>query len=203
MHFFAQPLFIKTIKGHRYETLFLIDLFTGMRQSEIIGLTWDCLQGDTIYLYRQLQRIDGKHIFTPLKNDKTRRIIPAPMILEKLHEHKRKQQELQAFSGTAWNNNENFVFTNELGEHLKHGAIYKSFKRIMQRIDMPLVRFHDLRHSYAVAALKSGDNVKSVQENLGHHSAAFTLDVYGHVTDEMKRDSATRMNNFFKSVSTM
>ena len=56
-----------------------------------------------------------------------------------------------------------------------------------------IFRFHELRHSYAVAALQSGDDIKTVQENLGHHTAAFTLDVYGHVTEKMKRDSADRM----------
>ncbi len=68
-------------------------------------------------------------------------------------------------------------------------------------LGLPNVRFHDLRHSYAVASLKSGDDVKTVQENLGHATAAFTLDVYGHVTDKMKRDSANRMEAFIQSVS--
>lgn len=66
---------------------------------------------------------------------------------------------------------------------------------------MPEARFHDLRHSYAVAALRSGDDVKTVQHNLGHSSAAFTLDVYGHVTEQMRRDSGQRMENYIKSLS--
>ena len=63
------------------------------------------------------------------------------------------------------------------------------------------VRFHDLRHSYAVVSLKTGDDVKTVQENLGHATAAFTLDVYGHVTEQMKTESANRMEAFIQSVS--
>jgi len=59
----------------------------------------------------------------------------------------------------------------------------------------------DLRHSYAVAALQSGDDVKTVQENLGHHTAAFTLDVYGHVSERMKQESAQRMETFIKDVT--
>lgn len=58
-------------------------------------------------------------------------------------------------------------------------------------------------HSYAVAALQSGDDIKTVQENLGHHTAAFTLDVYGHVTEKMKQASADRMEGFIKSVSSL
>ena len=58
-----------------------------------------------------------------------------------------------------------------------------------------------MRHSYAVAALQSGDDIKTVQENLGHHTAAFTLDVYGHVTEQMKQASAARMERFIQSVT--
>ena len=67
-------------------------------------------------------------------------------------------------------------------------------------IDLQDVRFHDLRHSYAVAAIRSGDDIKTVQGNLGHATAAFTLDVYGHVTDQMKRDSADRMQQYIQRV---
>ena len=70
----------------------------------------------------------------------------------------------------------------------------------MASIGCPDVRFHDLRHSYAVAAIRSGDDIKTVQGNLGHATAAFTLDVYGHVTDQMKEDSAQRMERYIKGV---
>lgn len=66
---------------------------------------------------------------------------------------------------------------------------------------LPDVRFHDLRHSYAVAAIRSGDDIKTVQGNLGHATASFTLDVYGHVTDQMKRESANRMQQYIQRVS--
>ena len=62
------------------------------------------------------------------------------------------------------------------------------------------VRFHDLRHSYAIASIRAGDDIKTVQENLGHATAAFTLDVYGHVTVHMKRDSANRMQKYIQNV---
>lgn len=66
---------------------------------------------------------------------------------------------------------------------------------------LPDVRFHDLRHSYAVAAIRSGDDIKTVQGNLGHATASFTLDVYGHVTDQMKRESANRMQQYIQRIS--
>ena len=93
------------------------------------------------------------------------------------------------------------VFTNELGRNLSPQTVYLHFKKLTEQAGFPDTRFHDLRHSYAVAALQSGDDIKTVQENLGHHTAAFTLDVYGHVTKQMKQDSAARMECFIQSVA--
>ena len=93
------------------------------------------------------------------------------------------------------------VFTDELGRNLSAQTVYLKFKKVIKGIGLPAVRFHDLRHSYAVAVLQSGDKIKSVQKNLGHHTAAFNLDIYGHVTDSMKRECAERMERFINSVS--
>ena len=62
------------------------------------------------------------------------------------------------------------------------------------------MRFHDLRHSYAVASLRAGDDVKVLQQNMGHHSTAFTLDTYAHVTKQMQEDSAARMEEYIKGI---
>ena len=58
-----------------------------------------------------------------------------------------------------------------------------------------------LHRFYAVASIQSGDDIKTVQENLGHATAAFTLDVYGHVTEKMKRESAARIEAFIQAVN--
>jgi len=105
-------------------------------------------------------------------------------------------------AGQSWNNYMNLVFTNELGANLSAQTVYLHFKKIAASIGRPDARFHDLRHSYAVAALQSGIDVKTVQDNLGHHTAAFTLDVYGHVTDRMAKEAADRMEDYFQSVKT-
>jgi integrase len=84
---------------------------------------------------------------------------------------------------------------------LAHLTVYKHFKKLVKSIGLSETRFHDSRHTYAVASLQSGDDVKIVQENLGHHTASFTLNVYGHVSERMKKDSAQRMEGFIKDVS--
>lgn len=92
------------------------------------------------------------------------------------------------------------VFTNMTGGYLSYRTVYDCFKRIVATIGAPELRFHDLRHTFAVTSLRAGDDIKTVQGNLGHHTAAFTLDVYGHVTEEMKKDSAQRMEGFIRGV---
>ena len=79
--------------------------------------------------------------------------------------------------------------------------MYKRFKDVVKEIGLPKERFHDLRHSFAVVSLESGDDIKTVQANLGHATASFTLDVYGHVSQNMRRQSAERMNKFIQSVT--
>ena len=105
----------------------------------------------------------------------------------------------------AWKNEEEhkkaLVFTNEIGDHLVQKRVYLHFKKIAVEIGAPEARVHDLRHTFAVISLQNGDDVKTVQENLGHSSASFTLDVYGHVSDRMKKESAARMENFIFSLS--
>lgn len=195
-------VFMQAISGHKYETLYIVDLFTGMRQGEILGLTWDCVDfsNGTITIYRQLQKIEGEYKFTSLKNDKRRSITPAKFIIRLLQNHKKTQNECRLRAGGEWGNS-NLVFTNDTGGHLAHFTVYNNFKRIVKSIGLEEARFHDLRHSYAVAALQAGDDIKTVQENLGHHSASFTLDVYGHVSEKMRRDSAERMDQFIRSIT--
>ena len=81
--------------------------------------------------------------------------------------------------------------------------VYLHFKKIADEIGAQDARVHDLRHTYAVLSLQNGDDVKTVQTNLGHASAAFTLDVYGHVSDRMQRASADRMEEYITSISRM
>ena len=60
---------------------------------------------------------------------------------------------------------------------------------------------HDLSHTFAVLSLQNGDDIKTVQGNLGHATAAFTLDVYGHVSERMKDDSAARMEKYISEMA--
>lgn len=196
--------FLQAIKGDRYENIFFITLFTGLRRSEVLGLTWDCIDFEhgTIYVYRQLQRIGKLYQFAPLKNNKPRTLSPAPAVIQVLKEQRKTQNEWKLKAGQAWQPWENaqLVFTDEIGNHLSHNTVYKHFKTITQSIGIYNKRFHDLRHTYAVMALNAGDDIKTIQEQLGHHTAAFTLDIYGHLTEKMRKDSSERMQKYIEDL---
>lgn len=204
----AVKRFLQAVQGHKFESVYLVTLFTGMREGEVLGLTWDSIdfKTGTITISKQLQKERGGkgeyHLVSP-KNGKSRRITPAATVMTILKKERIKQLENRMKSGSLWENSLNLVFTNEIGHNLSAQTVYLHFKKIAETIGRPDARFHDLRHSYAVAAIQSGDDIKTVQENLGHHTAAFTLDVYGHVTEQMKQDSADRMEAFINSISNL
>ena len=197
--------FLNAIKGNPMENLLYVTAFTGMRQGEVIGLTWDCVDFNrkTIRIYRQLQKErkpGGEYKFAPLKNDKQRVFMVADDVLNVLRRIRSKQSEWKLAAGENWVNDENFVFTTELGRHLSKCTVYESFKRCAKAAGLPETRFHDLRHTYATLALEQGTDIKTVSSNLGHATVAFTLDTYGHVTEKMQQDSADRMQRYLQSI---
>lgn len=197
--------FLQVVSGHPFENVYLVTLFTGMREGEVLGLTWECIdfENSIITIKRQLMRERGKGTYTLAtpKNGKSRCITAAATVMQILRQERTKQAEARLRAGMLWDNPLDLVFTNELGRNLSAQTVYLHFKKLAEKAGVPAARFHDLRHSYAVAALQSGDDIKTVQENLGHFSASFTLDVYGHVTEQMKQASADRMERFIKGVS--
>lgn len=197
--------FLRAIQGHQFEELFTVTLFTGMREGEALGLLWECvdLTKGTITVDKQLQLIRGsrgQYQMVPTKNSKSRTLALAPTVTAILKRVHLRQLENRLRYGECYENS-GFVFTDELGHHLSASSVYKSFKKVMEQIGSPETRFHDLRHSYAVASIRSGNDIKTVQENLGHATAAFTLDVYGHVTEKMKREGADQLEQFIKAVN--
>lgn len=208
-----QKAFLKAIQNHKYKNLFTVILFTGLRESEAIGLTWDCFdeKKGTLKVYQQLQKRldkDGGYTFAPLKNDKTRSITLSSYIIAILKNQDVAQKEDKLKAGEHWRGwkdlkerETGLVFTTELGDHLSIATVWREYKKLVDQAGAPAARIHDLRHTFAVNGLQNGDDLKTVQENLGHATAAFTLDVYGHVSERMKEDSAKRQQAYIESLT--
>lgn len=205
--------FIKALDSEEYAALYKVIIFTGLRESEAIGLTWDCVDFEkgVLKINKQLQKRpikDGGYTFAPLKNDKTRMLTVPPFVLNVLIARRSQQLQERFEAGDLWKGYQNtkeqktaLVFTTATGEPINPKVVYLHYKKIAAQIDAPESRVHDLRHTYAVLSLQNGDDVKTVQGNLGHATAAFTLDVYGHVSEKMKEDSAARMQTYIENMA--
>ncbi len=142
-----------------------------------------------------------------MKNNKPRTLKAAPSVLALLKRRQAEQAEQRLKAGDLWEGWQNeqehktaLVFTTAIGSNLSPQTVYNHYKKLAVQIGAPESRVHDLRHTFAVLSLQNGDSVKTVQENLGHATAAFTLDVYGHVSEKMKEDSAQRMEGYIKGL---
>ena len=198
--------FLTAIKGNKYEPVYFVDMFCGMRQGELLGLCWDCVdfKAGTITIKRQLQRerkADGEYRLVSLKNDdKSRRTFPpAPVVMEILRHVKASQAEWRLALGDAYSNPMNLVFTHEDGRHLTANTIFVPFKKIVRSLGLDAVRFHDLRHSCGLYARECGASMKEIQLMLGHSQISTTMDTYGHKSEQLERESAERMDAFIRS----
>lgn len=204
--------FLKEASMDTYEIILKVILFTGLRESEAIGLTWDCIDFNTgtVKVSKQLQKRplkDGGTVFAPLKNNKTRVLKPAPFVMDLFKRQYREQLAQRLKMGTVWQGWQSekeretaLVFTTPDGNDITPTVLRYHFKKLVSAIGVPDCRVHDLRHTFAVLSLQNGDDIKTVQGNLGHATAAFTLDVYGHVSERMKDDSSARMQAYIEGI---
>ena len=144
---------LNTAKGGKLEYIITVALFTGLRQSELLGLTWDCIDFNvgTINVNKQLVRPEFRKengLFISPKNGKNRTIVPASSVIEIFQLQKCRQAELQLKAGPLWENAHNLVFTNEIGEPLKQMYIKTKFNAVVSAAGLSSIRFHDLRHPY-------------------------------------------------------
>ena len=204
--------FLREASNDELEIILKVILFTGLRESEALGLTWDNIdfQAGTIKVCKQLQKrrlVDGGATLAPTKNGRSRTLKPAPFVMELLDRQYREQAAQRLKMGEIWQGWQTaadrktaLVFTTPEGRTISQTSLRYHFKKVVEAIGVPSCRVHDLRHTFAVLSLQNGDDIKTVQDNLGHATAAFTLDVYGHVSEKMKEDSAARMEAYIKSL---
>jgi integrase len=87
------------------------------------------------------------------------------------------------------------------GEPERPVQLTHQFTRLIEKLDLPRVRFHDLRHTHATQLLLAGVHPRVAQERLGHSTVALTLDLYSHVTSAMQEDAAAKIDEAFRSSS--
>ena len=144
--------FLQAIDGKQFRNIFFIDIFSGLRLSEILGLRWDDVDFDydCIYVRQQLQQKqikgDFSYFLAPPKEGKQRKIILAQNAMQVLRHQRAKQLEQRLAAGALWDNSFHLVFTNDFGQPLNRRTVYKHLKRILLDCGMGNYTFHSLRH---------------------------------------------------------
>jgi integrase len=198
----------RACKGERWGMIIILDLYTGMRQGEILALTWADIdfQKRTITINKQLSRlknfdpgIPGKTILAVqpyTKNSNDRVISISPAIVDMLEEYKAAEDANKAKWADAYEDN-NLVFCREDGHFVEPKTFQEYFKKKLADAGVADGNVHALRHTFATRALEAGIPVKVVSQILGHSSIQITLDTYSHVLPELQDEAMKTITDSF------
>jgi integrase len=129
-------------------------------------------------------------------------VTPPAVTISALRHRQAQQDEECQWAGSSWQNDWNLIFTTQDGKPLDERNVLRRFQeKILPIAGIPKMRLHDLRHSAVAILIAQGVNIKAISELLGHGSVAFTLQVYGHLLEETKREAADKMDTALTPVS--
>jgi integrase len=186
-------VFLSAALNTHYGPVLAVALTTGMRPSEYLALKWHDIDWDrgTVSVVRTLERAPGVWRFAETKRSRSRRIIKLQeWVLEVLKE---LQARTTQPTGSGAADAAELVFTTPTGRPIHSDKLAKRFKAILRQFGLPVIRLYDLRHTAATLALSAGVPPKVVAEQLGHASAAFTLDTYSHLLPHMQEEAAIKV----------
>ena len=177
--------FLQEAKATGVYEMYYIELATGLRRGELLGLKWQDIdwKNGIIKVRRQVARVDGQIKEAPLKTKNSYRTVTI------------SQQAIEVLKAQKKKTNDTYVFPSPNGGPISPDSVNNMLKRVLERAGIPKVRFHDLRHTFATIALQNGVDIKTVSGMLGHFSAGFTLDTYAHVTTAAQKEAAQAMGN--------
>ena len=176
-----------------WSDFFYTELTTGLRLGEICGLKWQDFEEKTgrLHIRRSVHRRKGGgvRVGETKTETSTRTILLPPSTVEILKARKKKSYS-------------NWIFHNPVVPEvpMDPSAAYKRLKTLLRYAELPSIRFHDLRHTFATHALTSGVDAKTLSTILGHTNASFTLDAYTHMTTDMHRKAATVVGGFLDEI---
>jgi len=181
--------FLIQAKQDDFYELALLELATGMRRGEICALKWDDLDFETGALHIQRQAYHVNHgiiISAPKTKQSNRSIILPQSVLNVLKSYRETVDSEWIFPSPV-----------KEGEPIDPQSVYRKMVKILDRAQCKRVRFHDLRHTFATTALEHGMDIKTLSAIIGHVSSATTLDIYSHITDEMQKSAANKIEKHF------
>ena len=186
--------FLEAIKGHEYWCdFFYVEVMTGLRRGEICGLRWQDInfEENKLQVKRSVSVKKGGGVsIGETKTETGVRCIQMPPSVAELLKSK-KQTAI-----TEW------VFPHFLHpeQPISPASAYRKLKVILKNAELPLIRFHDLRHTFATHATQGGVDPKTLAGILGHTNASFTLDTYTHVTSDMQKSASLVVGSMMQKI---
>jgi integrase len=189
---------LETVRGDRFEALYVLAITTGLRRGELLGLRWKDvdLESGVLRVGRALVREGGRYRLGETKTKRGHRSIRlTSLALRTLRAHRKRQlEEKMRFAGLYEDGG--LIFATRKGTPVNpENLVKRSFKPLLERAGLPEIRFHDLRHTCATLLLGRGVHPKLVQELLGHATIAMTLDTYSHFLPSMGDQTARAMED--------
>lgn len=170
----------------------MLAIYTGARRGEILGLSWDNvnLENGTIKIVDNLCATkNGLIIKQPKTNSGIRTIAISQSLIKILKKHKIDQMKNKMRLGLSYCDN-NMVCCYEDGHLFNPKRFSAKFNEFLEKNNLPIVRFHDLRHSHASLLVKMGVQPKEISTRLGHSNIGITMDLYSHIYEETDREVA-------------
>ncbi|WP_261776569.1 site-specific integrase [Clostridium botulinum] len=185
--------------------LFVTALYSGLRQGELFALTWNDINFEKAYIdvnktYRYIAdvtrtgRTGGYSSIQTPKTPKSIRKVPIPQFLIKMLLQYRNEQRLLKIKYADVYEDHNLVFCNKLGAYLVDSTVGRQYKIILTNNNIPLRKFHDMRHTFATRLFELGEEPKTVQELLGHSTVSITLNTYTHVLESVKQQAISKLD---------
>jgi integrase len=192
---------LSELEKTKYYPLFVLALYCGMRQSELLPLQWKDvdLSGAELTINKASHRLHagGEYVLQDTKTEKSNRILPLSSdTCNILRQHLENEKALCAKLGIKFTD-DRLLFCEFGGKPLKPGTVSQYWQRLIKRLNYPHIRFHDLRHTMATLMFKEGENVIGISERLGHSNRTTTLNTYAHGSSEMQRKAAEHFDEIF------
>jgi integrase len=159
-------------------------------------LRWQDVDFDLAHLSvaNTITEVGAEIVMGPPKTSKSRRMVYLDRrTLATLLEHRQRQRQQRIAAGPAWDRTHDWVCTDELGGFIRPGTMSYEWRLLLETLDLPKIRLHDLRHTHATSALKAGVHPKVVSERLGHATVGITLDLYSHVVPSLAKEAAEQI----------
>jgi len=175
--------FLDKVADQKYRTMFLLAVFAGPRQGEILGFKWSDILWENRQIHVQRTYTKGRFFATKTKSS-NRKIDLGPAVIS----------ELKKWKLACPKNDLNLIFPNEAGKPMNYSNMMnRHFIPTLKAAHLPTIRFHDLRHTYASLLIEQGENIKYIQTQLGHSSPTVTWNVYAHLMESTNQEAACRL----------